>query len=173
MGSLVGDLQTQGPTLHCRQILYHLSHQRSPFKERRDLLIVLGWPFSDVCIRDRGEWSWATGGRLEIEVEEKHCLVLQKLFSCWFFIFSCHPMTFKFQSSAAILPINSLFCVSLLKFPPVTCQGQDHNQVETSGWVLFILHSEPLCHPSINLPSTKQYFSAFIMNLSSRHCPGC
>ena len=62
---------------------------------------------------------------MEIEVKEKHCLVLQKLFSCWFFIFSCHPMTFKFQSSAAILPINSLFCVSLLKFPPVTCQGQE------------------------------------------------
>lgn len=81
-------------------------------------------------------------------------------------------MIFEFQSPSNILSVNSLFCLSLLKLTPVTCQGKE-------PWLSWdvrvgLIYSSLITSPSsIHLPPTKKYFSPPYYALSSRHCPGC
>lgn len=81
-------------------------------------------------------------------------------------------MIFEFQNSSNILLVNSLFCLSLLKLVPITCQGKE----PWLSWdvrVGLIYSSLITSLSSIQLPSTKKYFSTPYHALSSRHCPGC
>lgn len=81
-------------------------------------------------------------------------------------------MIFEFQNSSNILSVNPLFCLSLLKLVPVTCQGKE-------PWLSWdvrvgLIYSSLITSPSsVHLPSTQKYFSTPYHALSSRHCPGC
>lgn len=81
-------------------------------------------------------------------------------------------MIFEFQNSSNSLSVNSLFCLSLLKLVPVTCQGKEPwlSWDVRVGLIYFSLITSP---SSIHLPSTEKYFFTSYHALSFRHCPGC